>query len=379
VKKSGQFLTVFLVTAVFLTLNIACSIPGLGDSRPGGIAAGPVVTISSPTSGQDFQLGSQVEILSSAVDPQGIVRTELVVDGEVVWVDANADPQPEAPFIVAQPWTPAVRGSHVIQVTAYNADNVPGSSAPLTVNVAAPAAQTVEEAEATAQRIQPERRASTDTPVPVLADAPTAMPTLPATATPALPSPTPTPAPPTFTPTATPTPGVYAPTGLEPEGRFEEIWRELGGGESRLGYPTEPESDDRDFAKQYFENGVMYWWDNPDEPDYIWVIDSPAADLRSGRSSNRYADEWDGDDEISCDAARANNGQGPLRGFGWLWCHRPELQTRLGNPVEPEAGSGGTPPFGRVLMFQGGIMLYNPLNSEVYVLFDQGDWQRIGW
>ena len=191
--------------------------------------------------------------------------------------------------------------------------------------------------------------------------------------------PTPTPAPPTSTPTATPTPGVYAPTGLEPEGRFAEIWEELGGGESRLGHPTQAEITDRDFAKQYFENGVMYWWDNPDEPDYIWVIDSPAEDLRSGPSSNRYLDEWDGDEEVSCDAARENEGKGPLRGFGWLWCQRPELQTRLGNPVEPEAGSGGAPPFGRVLTFHGGVMLVNPLNSEVYVLFAQGDWQRFRW
>lgn len=374
-EKSGQFLTVFIVTVILLSLITACSIPGLSDSRSAGDAARPAVTISSPTNGQDFQLGSQVEVLSSAVDPQGIARTELVVDGEVVWVDANADPQPETPFIVAQPWTPAVPGSHVIQVTAYNADNVPGSSAPLTVNVAAPAAQAAEDIDTTA----PEASAPTNTPLSVLADAPTATSRPPATVTPAQTPPTPTPAPPTFTPTATPTPGVYAPTGLEPEGRFAEIWEELGAGESRLGYPTQPAFTDRDFARQYFENGVMYWWDNPEEPDYIWVVDSPADDLRSGESSNRYPDEWDGDDEVSCDAARANDGKGPFRGFGWLWCQRPELQTRLGNPVEPETGSGGAPPFGRVLIFQGGVMLYNPLNSEVYVLFDQGDWQRFRW
>lgn len=374
-KKLGHFLTVFIGATIFVALVTACSIPGINDTPPAGSTSAPVVTISNPANGQDFQLGSQVEVLSSAVDPQGIVRTELEVDGEVVWVDANADPQPETPFIVAQPWTPTVAGSHIIQVTAYNADNVPGSSAPLTINVAAPAAQVADDIDTR----EPEGPVPTNTPISSLADAPTATPRPPATATPAQTPPTPTPVPPTFTPTATPTPGVYAPTGFEPEGRLAEIWEELGGGESRLGYPTQSEISDRDFAKQYFENGVMYWWDNPDDPDYIWVIDSPAEDLRSGSSSNRYPDEWDGDEEVSCDAARANDGKGPLRGFGWLWCQRPELQARLGNPVEPEAGSGGTPPFGRLLRFQGGVMLVNPLNSEVYVLFDQGDWQRFSW
>jgi hypothetical protein len=351
----------------------------LGDSQPSAEATAPVVTITSPASGQSFELGSRVEILSSAVAPQGVVRTELIVDGEVVWVDANADPQPGAPFIVAQPWTPDVPGSHLIQVTAYNPDNLPGSSEPLTLEVAAPSAQAVEDVETPPATVQSETPAPTDTPVSALADAPTATPLPPATATPVIPTPTPTPVLPTSTPTRTPTPGRYSATGFEPEGRFKDIWEALEAGDSRLGYPTQPEINDRNFAKQYFENGLMYWWDNPDGADYIWVIDSPAADLRSGSRSNRYPDEWDGDDDVSCDAAAANAEKGPVRGFGWLWCQRPELQTRLGNPVESEAGSGGTPPFGRVLTFQGGVMLHNPLNAEVYVLFDQGDWQRFGW
>jgi hypothetical protein len=280
---------------------------------------------------------------------------------------------------VAQTWPAELPGSHVIQVTAYNTDNVAGQSEPLTVNVIAASAQSVADSEASPVPDQPEPSPPTETPVSTLADAPTAPPLPAATATPAPPTPTPTPALPTATPTNTPTPGAYASTGLDPEGRFKDIWEELGGGDSRLGYPTGPEINDRNFAKQYFENGLMYWWDNPDDPDQIWVIDSPAPDLRSGARSNRYPDEWDGDDEVSCEAAAANAEKGPLRGFGWLWCQRPELQSRLGNPVEPEAGSSGNPPFGRVLFFQGGVMLHNPLNAEVYVLFDQGDWQRFSW
>jgi hypothetical protein len=123
----------------------------------------------------------------------------------------------------------------------------------------------------------------------------------------------------------------------------------------------------------------MYWWDNPQNPDFIWVIDAPQADAKSGTSWNRYNDTWNGQDPFSCEAARQNGDKGPLRGFGQLWCSRPELQARLGNPWEQEAGSAGRPPFGRVQFFQGGVMLYNSINSEVFVLFDQGDWQRFDY
>ncbi|RME98021.1 MAG: hypothetical protein D6768_18330, partial [Chloroflexi bacterium] len=120
--------------------------------------------------------------------------------------------------------------------------------------------------------------------------------------------------------------------------------------------------------------GVMFWWDNPDNPDYIWVIDSPAEDLRSGATSNLYPDTWDQNSaEISC--PEAQNG-GPIRGFGKVWCNHPELITRLGYPIQSERGSGGTPPFAEVQFFQGGVMIYSPLSNEVYVLFAQGDWQR---
>ncbi len=374
-----RFLLVLPVMLVFLSL--ACSIPGLSNNQPVANESVPVVTISSPAAGQEIELGGEVQVLSAAQDTEGIVRTELIVDGEVIWVDANADPQPDEPFIVAQPWLPNVPGSHVIEIKAYNKDNVSGQSEPVTVQVKAASAQTVDDNEPPLDSVEPELPAVTDTPISALKDVPTNTPTPlpPATATPQSATPTPTPTIPLPTPSATPTPGVFTSTGLEPEGRFMDIWLELGAGDSRLGYPTGPEISDRDFAKQFFENGVMYWWDSPDDPDVIWVIDSPEPDLKSGATSNRYPDEWTGENEYSCDKARGNAEKGPLRGFGWLWCQHPELQVRLGNPVEGEAGSGGNPPYGHVQFFQGGVMIYNPKNGEVYVLFDQGDWRRFNW
>ena len=359
-------------------VGLACALPGFGNSQPTPSGTGPTVAITDLTPGQRLEVGHELQILSTAEDPAGIVRTELLVDGKVLWVDANADPQPNVPFIVAQPWTPTVPGTHLILVRAYNKNNVAGESAPLTVEVAAASAQIAGETPQL-DTVEPPPLAPTATPVVALQDAPS--PTRP-------PSPTSTPIPPSATPaptiilpspTATPTPGVFTATGLLPEGRFKDIWQELGAGKSRLGYPTALAMNDRDYAKQYFERGLMFWWDAPDDPDYIWVIDSPAPDLRRGAASNRYPDDWDEDEEYSCEQARANAAKGPVRGFGWLWCQRPELRSRLGNPIETETGSGGHPPFSQVQFFQGGVMLSNPLNSELYVLFDQGDWQRFNW
>ncbi|MBN1992195.1 MAG: hypothetical protein JW953_05795 [Anaerolineae bacterium] len=372
-----------IVLFVVLILSTACTLPRLGkgnDSVGGGQM--PQVTLTNPIAGQKLETGQELKVVSTAIDStSGIVRVELLVDNQVTWVDANPQPQPNEPYIVAQPWTPLIPGSHVLQARAYNTDNVAGQSEPLVVDVVVPAQAAVAEPPTPTGEIIAENT-PTNTPAPLVDARAPATTLLPATNTPSPQTSTPTDTPPptiTLTPTATPTPGSFQATGLEPDGRFKDIWQKIGAGESRLGYPIGPELTDRNFARQYFERGLMYWWDNPDGSDDIWVIDSPAADLKSGATWNRYPDEWAGDEAYACDEARRNGEMGPIRGFGWLWCARPELRARLGNPRTGEAGSGGNPPFAHVQFFQGGVMLLNPLNNEVFVLFDQGDWLRFGW
>jgi hypothetical protein len=358
-----------LLTVVLLMLLtlLACTIPGLEGNLLSREPAGPDVAISSPTGRQPLAMDREIKVESVSIDSAGVTRVELVVNGEVIWIDANAKPEPDTPFIVAQPWTPTAPGRYVIQVRSYNQAAAVGESAPLTVEVVAqpPLAST-----STATPGGPDIVILAATPTATLAPANTvsARPTASLTSTPAKPSPSPTL---TKTPTTTPQPRVFDPTGLEPDGRFREIWLELGSSNSRLGYPTSAEIGDRNYARQFFETGLMFWWDSPETADVIWVLDSPAVDFSSGATSNRYVDTWAGGDEYSCDEARQG---GPVRGFGKLWCDRAELQARLGFPSEPESGSAGRPPYARVQRFQGGTMIYNPANSQVYVIFAQGDW-----
>jgi hypothetical protein len=360
-------LSVKLIFSLLVMLLTGAACNNLPSATPTPVASSqPAVIISSPVANQTVEQGREIQIQSTSIDPQqAIVRVELMVDGQVVWIDANADPKAGSAFVVAQPWTAEVPGNHTIQVKAYNQDNVAGQSDLLPVLVSAPAVSAANNEGQPTATANVAALASADTPVP-----PSATPA-PVNLTPA-PTATVTP-----TPTVTPAPQKFSPTGLEPEGRFNDIWVTINAGDSRLGYPTGPVIDDRDYARQRFEKGMLIWWDNPENPNYIWAIDSPAEDKRSGATSNLYPDTWQGDmPEYSCDQAQDG---GPVRGFGLVWCQHSELQGRLGKPVEGERGSGGTPPYAQIQPFQGGAMIYLPLSGEVFVLFAQGDWQRFDY
>ena len=346
---------------LLLIIMTACAVEGEKETPEVVEVAGPLVTISQPAAGQTLPLGSEVNVLSTSVGERGISRVELLINEQVVRVDANSQPEANTPFIVAQPWRPETPGSYNIQVRAFNTANIAGQSAVVIVNISERAPLVGQESPL----------------APVQREAGAILPT-------AAPSPTPTrestPAPvPTREPTPVPLPtATFAPTGLEPEGRFKEIWDELGGSRSPLGDPTEPEAHERDFAKQYFEGGLMLWLDNPAGDNTIWVMTDPLADFQSGGSWTRFADRWEGGEEYSCETARKNEGRGPVRGFGQVWCDQPEVMAGLGNPLEPEAGSSGQPPYSLVQFFQGGVMIYNPLNSGVVVLFNGDGWRKFG-
>lgn len=117
---------------------IGIILPGcsLQESPPSTSSASrPVVSLSSPVAGEPLEAGQEIKVQSTSVDPAGIARVELLVNGEAVWVDANAQPQPNAPFIVAQPWQPQTPGRYIVQARAYTVDNTPGESPPLSVEV----------------------------------------------------------------------------------------------------------------------------------------------------------------------------------------------------------------------------------------------------
>ncbi|MBI5650679.1 MAG: Ig-like domain-containing protein [Chloroflexi bacterium] len=95
----------------------------------------PTVVIASPASGSVFREGEQIAVQSTATDPSGITRVELLVDNVIV----RSDPAPRsASFTLSQSWV-ATQGAHTLTVRAFTANgasNVAGISilvAPATV------------------------------------------------------------------------------------------------------------------------------------------------------------------------------------------------------------------------------------------------------
>lgn len=220
------------------------------------------------------------------------------------------------------------------------------------------------------------------TPVPAYTSSPTAMPVPTDTPPPAPVStdtPTPTPVP-TDTPTPTPTKPSNPDTGYRPPPLFETLWEQLDGGAGPLGYPTGSALTDRNYAKQYFERGFMYWWQAPTTPEPIWVVVIPDPAVNSGATWRRYDNAWDADKPLfPPNCPEAGEPLGPMAGFGITWCDRPGVKEQVGAPLEREFGSGDVYPRGAVQFFQHGVMFENTADRQIWALVEGRGWHRAGY
>ncbi len=119
-----------------LTICLTACLP----NPPAPPAAPPKKTfikIFSPTAGEKFILGSDVQIQSTSVDPAGIQRVELLINNQIIRTDTNPEPLPNAPFVVSQAWRPRTPSRYTIQVRAYNASKLISESEPLPVEIVA--------------------------------------------------------------------------------------------------------------------------------------------------------------------------------------------------------------------------------------------------
>ncbi len=131
------------------------------------VASKPTIVLVSPPHGSQFREGEEVSFQSTATDPSGVTRVELVIDGAVVKTDSSPGAQGQQTFTLVQTWK-ATQGTHAISVRAFNVSSTPSDPAAINITVNA-------------------------------APAPTAVPTLPPTAVPPTTVPT---TPPTAVPTA---------------------------------------------------------------------------------------------------------------------------------------------------------------------------------
>ncbi len=91
----------------------------LGLAAACSLAPKPVIVLSSPPHGSQFQEGEDVAFQSTATDSTGVTRVDLMVDGIVVRTDPSPNPQGQSSFTLIQTWK-ATPGNHTISVRAAN-------------------------------------------------------------------------------------------------------------------------------------------------------------------------------------------------------------------------------------------------------------------
>jgi hypothetical protein len=154
---------------------------------------------------------------------------------------------------------------------------------------------------------------------------------------------------------------------LNPIGRLGYVWRaELGGPDGALGYATAVEQE-LWCAAQDFERGKMMWLDQLRE-DHIYVLAFGMDE--SGGTWQMVVDTWREGDPESGGLTPPEGLFEPVRGFGQLW--REELggpDAPVGWALAPEQGYTGS-----VQPFEHGLMLWNPVDKAVYLLWDDLTW-----
>ncbi len=112
--------------------SLAFLLAACGRPTPVGLVTPPTISIAAPVSGQQVQLGQQLEILFTATDALGVARVELGVDGVLLNTLHNSSPAANVPFSAQQIWTASTPGSHALMAVAFNSAGV--ASSPVVVN-----------------------------------------------------------------------------------------------------------------------------------------------------------------------------------------------------------------------------------------------------
>jgi serine/threonine protein kinase len=133
-------------------------------------------------------------------------------------------------------------------------------------------------------------------------------------------------------------------------------------------YPRQP------YTRQYFKGGMMYWWDNPENQVDTIIVVYNTYQTDDGNDWSQHTDTWALEDPNlpgnSC--PETDRPEGPVRGFGKLWCRNPELKEALGSPLAREVSGTNT----AMEIYEGGTVFSVPADNQIWVLSNDGTWQR---
>ncbi len=109
----------FIWLVVLLIVLVACATPTPPPVQPTPTATKPQVIITAPISSMQYWAGTNISINSTSSDAHGIVRVELLVDGQSIRSDPIPSGKSQPHFQVVQTWK-ATPGTHTIVVRATN-------------------------------------------------------------------------------------------------------------------------------------------------------------------------------------------------------------------------------------------------------------------
>jgi hypothetical protein len=136
-----RHLGLLFVVIVLAGSLLACDLTDITDITGGpSQPSTPTITMTAPTNGAEFQVGQQVNVLSSASDARGINRVELYVDGVLYRTDPSPNPSPNALVSLSQAWIAEVAGTHTLSLVAVSVEGQESAPWAVTVRVVGEAA-----------------------------------------------------------------------------------------------------------------------------------------------------------------------------------------------------------------------------------------------
>lgn len=146
--------------------------------------------------------------------------------------------------------------------------------------------------------------------------------------------------------------------GFAPQQLFRRFLEGNGAIHGRLGGGME-DAQNPTIAFQPFEGGQILWRGDRNE---LFV-------LYNDRSWQQHANPWRQGLPTHGNYSPPPGRYEPLLGIGLLWRNLRGPQGRLGWATTPQADGRGI-----VQRFQHGLMFYNPITRQLYVLYDEGGW-----
>jgi uncharacterized protein YraI len=113
-----------ILLSLLLVVVSACNLsrtPPTPESQelPDSASGAPTVTITSPKTGDEFVVGSQVFVTAQAVDTVGITRVQLLANNQPVKTVSSESPAGQKSFEVLLDYTPRAQGTVDFQLVAY--------------------------------------------------------------------------------------------------------------------------------------------------------------------------------------------------------------------------------------------------------------------